>query len=132
VAAAAVLVAVLAAAAIAALGFTFLGQHGGGPTSSPSAPAATGPKAVVEAYFAAINAHNWRKVWDLGGKNFSKTRSQMIAGYRMTAHDDVTDIVTHGDEVAFRLTAHQTDGSVKIYHESFAVRNGVITAAHVT
>jgi hypothetical protein len=132
VAVAGALVVVLAAAAIGALVFTSLGQHGGAPTSPPSAPAAAGPKAVVEAYFAAINARNWRKVWDLGGKNFSKTRSQMIAGYRMTAHDDVTDIVTHGDEVSLRLTAHQTDGSVKIYHESFVVRNGVITAAHVT
>jgi len=87
---------------------------------------------VVEAYFAAINAHNWNKLWELGGKNFSQTRSQMIAGYRMTAHDDVTDIVTHGDEVSFRLTAHQTDGSVKIYHELFVVQDGVVKTAHLT
>ncbi len=126
------LVVVLAAAVIAALAFTSLGHHGGRPTSPPSSAAAAGPKAVVEAYFAAINAHNWGKVWDLGGKNFSKTRSQMIAGYRLTAHDDVTDTVTHGDEVSFRLAAHQTNGSVKIYHESFAVRDGVIKSAHLT
>ena len=123
---------VVAAAVIAVLAFTSRGQHGGQATSPPSSPVAAGPKAVVEAYFAAINAHNWNKVWDLGGNNFSKTRSQMIAGYRMTAHDDVTDIVTHGDEVSFRLVAHQTDGSVKIYHESFVVRDGVVKAAHLT
>jgi serine/threonine protein kinase len=125
------LVVVLAGAVIAVLASTSLGQHGGRPTSPPSSTAA-GPKGVVEAYFAAINVHNWNKVWDLGGRNFSKTRSQMIAGYRMTAHDDVTDIVTHGDEVSFRLVAHQTNGSVKTYHELFVVRDGMIKAAHLT
>jgi len=127
-----VLVVVLAAAVIGVLAFTSLGHHGGRAASPPSSPAAAGPKAVVEAYFAAINAHNWNKLWDLGGRNFSKTRSQMIAGYRMTAHDDVTDIVTHGDEVSFRLVAHQTNGSVKIYHELFVVRDGMVKAAHLT
>jgi hypothetical protein len=87
---------------------------------------------VVRAYFAAINAHQWRKVWDLGGKNFSRTYDQMVAGYRSTARDVLTSVHAHGHTVTVRLRAHQTDGTVRTYRITYTVRDGVITKARTT
>jgi hypothetical protein len=131
-AAAAALVVVLAVAGVAALALNSRGHTGGRPTPPASSPAVPGAKTVVEEYFAAINSHNWRKVWELGGKNFGQTYRQMVAGYRFTAHDVVTGIVTRGDTVSVRLSAHQTNGTVQSYQASYEVHDGVITAGHAT
>jgi hypothetical protein len=125
------LVLLLAGAGVAALALTsglHLGSQPTSPSSSPAAAAAR-PRAVVEAYFAAINAHEWRKVWNLGGKNFSRTYGQMVAGYRSTAHDVLTSIHAHGHIVTVRLRAHHTDGTVLTYKISYTVQDGVITGA---
>jgi len=128
---AAALVLVLAAAGVAALVLTSRVHLGGQPqppvSSSPAAAAS--PQAVVRAYFAAINAHRWRKVWNLGGKNFSTTYDQMVAGYRSTARDVLTSVHAHGNIVTVRLKAHQTDGTVQTYRITYTVRDGVITKA---
>ncbi len=129
--AAGALVLVLAGAGVAALALTSRLHLGGQPTPpASSAPAAASPRAVVETYFAAINAHQWRKVWNLGGKNFNKSYGQMVAGYRTTAHDVLTSIHSHGDVVTVHLKAHHTDGTVRTYRISYTVQDGVITAAH--
>ena len=128
--AAGALVLVLAGAGVAALALT-TGLHLGSQPTSPasSSPAAARPRAVVEAYFAAINAHQWRKVWNLGGKNFNRTYGQMVAGYRSTARDVLTSIHAHGHIVTVRLRAHHTDGTVLTYKISYTVQDGVITGA---
>ena len=131
-AAAAAVVVVLAVAGAGALALTSRGHAGGRPSPPASSAGVPGAATVVEDYFAAINAHHWREVWALGGKNFSPTYSQMVAGYRFTAHDVVTGIVTHGDTVSLRLSAHQTNGTVRAYQASYEVRGGVITAGHAT
>jgi hypothetical protein len=130
--AAGALVVVLAAAGLAALALISRTHPGGQPTPTAGSPAVPRPRAVVEAYFAAINAHHWRKVWNLGGKNLSPTYGAMVAGYRSTARDVLTHVKTHGDRVSLRLIAHQTDGTVHTYQASYVVRNGVITTAHNT
>jgi hypothetical protein len=128
--AAGALVLLLAGAGVAALALT-TGLHLGSQPTSPasSSPAAARPRAVVQAYFAAINAHQWRKVWNLGGKNFSRTYGQMVAGYRSTARDVLTSIHAHGHIVTVRLRAHHTDGTVLTYKISYTVQDGVITGA---
>jgi hypothetical protein len=130
--AAAALVLVLAGAGVAALALTSRLDLGSQPTppASSSPPAAASPRAVVEAYFAAINAHRWRKVWNLGGKNFSPTYGQMVAGYRSTARDVLTSIHAHGNIVTVRLKAHHTDGTVLTFRIAYTVQDGVITGAH--
>jgi len=128
--AAAVALAVLALAGVAAL---TLRGHTGIPAPPPaSSPAVPGPTTVVEQYFTAINSHNWRRVWELGGKNFGQTYRQMVAGYRGTAHDVVTGVVARGDTVSLRLAAHQTNGTVQTYQASYEVHGGVITAGQAT
>jgi hypothetical protein len=128
--AAAALVLVLAGAGVAALALTS-GLHLGSQPTPPasSSPAALGPRAVVQAYFAAINAHQWRKVWNLGGKNFNRSYNQMVAGYRTTAHDTLTSIHVHGNVVTVHLKARHTNGTVRTYRISYTVRDGVITGA---
>jgi serine/threonine protein kinase len=129
--AAGALVLVLAAAGVAALALTSRLHLGSQPTPpASSSPAAASPRAVVVAYFAAINAHQWRKVWNLGGKNFNKSYGQMVAGYRTTAHDVLTSIHAHGNVVTVHLRAHHTDGTVRTYRISYTVQDGVITVAH--
>jgi protein kinase-like protein len=127
--AAAALVLVLAGAGIAALALTSGLHLGSQPTPPASSPAALSPRAVVQAYFAAINAHQWRKVWNLGGKNFNRSYNQMVAGYRTTAHDTLTSIHVHGNVVTVHLKARHTNGTVRTYRISYTVRDGVITGA---
>ena len=128
--AAAALVLVLAGAGVAALALTS-GLHLGSQPTPPasSSPAALSPRAVVQAYFAAINAHQWRKVWNLGGKNFNRSYNQMVAGYRTTAHDTLTSVHVHGNVVTVHLKARHTNGTVRTYRISYTVRDGVITGA---
>jgi serine/threonine protein kinase len=128
--AAAALVLVLAGAGVAALALTS-GLHLGSQPTPPasSSPAALSPRAVVQAYFAAINAHQWRKVWNLGGKNFNQSYNQMVAGYRTTAHDTLTSIHVHGNVVTVHLKARHTNGTVRTYRISYTVQDGVITGA---
>jgi hypothetical protein len=127
--AAAALVLVLAGAGVAALALTSGLHLGSQPTPPASSPAALSPRAVVQAYFAAINAHQWRKVWNLGGKNFNRSYNQMVAGYRTTAHDTLTSIHVHGNVVTVHLKARHTNGAVRAYRISYTVRDGVITGA---
>jgi serine/threonine protein kinase len=129
--AAGALVVVLAVAGLAAVALTSRGDSGGRPTP-PASSAVAGPEAVVKAYFAAINTRSWRRVWNLGGKNFSHTYHEMIAGYRGTSRDVLTHIAAHGDRVSVRFAAHHTNGVVETYRASYLVRNGVITAGHAT
>jgi serine/threonine protein kinase len=128
--AAVALVLVLAGAGVAALALTS-GLHLGSQPTPPasSSPAALSPRAVVQAYFAAINAHQWRKVWNLGGKNFNQSYNQMVAGYRTTAHDTLTSIHVHGNVVTVHLKARHTNGTVRTYRISYTVQDGVITGA---
>jgi len=125
----AALVLFLAGAGVAALALTSGLHLGGQPTPPASSPAVLSPRAVVQAYFAAINAHKWRKVWNLGGKNFNQSYNQMVAGYRTTAHDSLTSIHVHGKVVTVHLRARHTNGTVRTYRISYTVRDGVITGA---
>lgn len=105
-----------------------------GPSSSPVAPppAAPSPRAVVEAYIAAINRRDWPRVWQLGGKNFSPSYAQMVAGYRSTVRDVITSVTVFGDTVTARFLAYQTTGAVQTYLVRYVVTDGVIVAAHAT
>ena len=88
------------------------------------------PRAVVQAYFAAINAHDWRKVWDLGGKNLDSSCTSMIAGFRETRRDVITRMTGDGDAVAVRIRAYETTGAMQVYALSYTVTGGVIASGH--
>jgi hypothetical protein len=83
---------------------------------------------VVKAYLAAINAHDWRKVWQLGGKNLGTTYTSMVTGFRYTSHDKLISLTTAGDSVSALIRAYETTGAVQTYTLSYTVRDGVITS----
>jgi hypothetical protein len=100
--------------------------------SRGSRPPPPGPREVVLAYIAAINAHQWHRVWDLGGRNLSPSYQAMVAGYRLTAHDKLTSVTVHGGTVDANLSARESTGVVQHYRMHYVVRNGVIVAGHAT
>jgi Domain of unknown function (DUF4352) len=89
------------------------------------------PAAVVDQYFAAINAGEYQRAWDLGGKNLGGSFSAFAAGFADTEHDTLTITQTDGNVVHIRLAAEQFDGSVRHYSGTYTVNGGVITEAHV-
>jgi hypothetical protein len=103
------------------------------PSVSPTAtPAEQAPEAVVKAYIAAIDAHDWRRVWQLGGKNLGQTYTSMVTGFRYTSHDVLTSLTAAGDSVSARIRAYETTGTVQTYALSFTISNGVITSGQQT
>jgi Domain of unknown function (DUF4352) len=89
------------------------------------------PAAVVDQYFAAINAGDYQRAWDLGGKNLGGSFSAFAAGFADTEHDMLTITQTDGNVVHIRLAAEQFDGSVRHYSGTYTVKGGVITEADV-
>lgn len=110
------------------------------PSSSPtpsspttqSSPAEGSPEGTVQAYFDAINAGDYRRAWELGGKNLQEgSYSSFVQGFEDTAHDSVTIVSVVGDTVEVELDATQTDGTHRYFAGTYTVRNGVIVAADI-
>jgi len=108
-------------------------------TASPSATTASatpaaqplGPAATVQAYFTAINSHQYRRAWRLGGRYTGISYAEFVSGFAGTAHDVVTILSVAGHVVTARLRARQTDGSVKHYEGTYRVSHGVIIGFNV-
>lgn len=127
--------------ALTAGGGIFLASHGSGtrnpprtapPTTTPITTSEPTPRAVVASYFAAINAHDWRKVWQLGGKNLSPSYATMVAGFQETSRDEIMRITASGDSVTVRLRAYETTGRVQVYIDRYTVSGSVIANGHQT
>ncbi|MEV8017098.1 excalibur calcium-binding domain-containing protein [Streptomyces sp. NPDC086554] len=105
------------------------------PTSAPTSPqqavpsTASDASSVVREYFAAINAQDYRRAWDLGGKNLSDSYEAFVKGFAGTAHDTVHILHMDGDTVSVRLEATQTDGSVRVFEGTYTVHGGTIIGA---
>jgi eukaryotic-like serine/threonine-protein kinase len=100
------------------------------PSPSPSATtAATDPQQVVQAYYAAINAHDYMRAWELGGKNLGASYSSFASGFSNTASDSITTTSVSGDTVSIQLDATQTDGSHRYFTITYTVQNGEIVSA---
>ncbi len=134
---------VLIVLGIAGGAFAYLRHVGAAPTraagrSSPAVaaspdghPRPTGPAGTVTAYIAAINRHDYAKAWNLGGRNSTSSFAAFKQGFSTTARDTLTIESVSGNVVTAQLTAHQTDRSVKTYHGTYTVQNGVITKFNV-
>ncbi|WP_254705802.1 excalibur calcium-binding domain-containing protein [Streptomyces vilmorinianum] len=97
------------------------------PTAAPTADAAS----TVEAYFAAINARDYRRAWDLGGKNLGGSYESFQAGFADTVQDTVRIVDVQDGAVTVTLDALQADGTVRSFEGTYEVRNGVIVDADV-
>ena len=90
------------------------------------------PGQTVEAFFAALNHHNYQKAWRLDTfDHISEDYQQFVSGYGGTLRSVVTILSTNGSVVSASLIAHQTNGTVQHYQGTYTVTNGVITDAHV-
>ena len=85
----------------------------------------------MQAYFAAINAHEYRKAWNLGGSNTGQSYQQFVQGFNGTQQDTLTIQSVNSNVVTARLSALQTDGKVKTFQGTYTVNNGVITSFDV-
>jgi hypothetical protein len=129
----------LAVLVLAGTGYALLRHssllHSAAPAPSSSGPTVgplpTRPAAVVQAYYAAISAHEYRRAWRLGGDHTRTTWPQFVAGFRGTERDTVTVLKVSGHLVTARLTALQTDGTVKRFAGSYLVRRGAIIVFNV-
>ena len=105
------------------------------PTESPSPSSVpsslSGPAAVVQSYFAAINSKAYKTAWRLGGNNFSSSYSSFVDGFSTTASDMVTILSVNGSAVTVSLAAKQTNGTVKTYQGTYTVTGGVITNSNI-
>jgi hypothetical protein len=96
-------------------------------STSTTEPPTDGPEATVRAYFDAINAHDFKRAWDLGGKNVGQSYAAFAAGFGATDHDEVAVQSVTDNTVTLDLTAFQSDGSQRRFHGTYTVTNGVIT-----
>jgi hypothetical protein len=110
-----------------ALGGTPAAAGSKAPSTPPSGQTPVTAAGTVRAYYAAISAHQYLRAWNLGGKNSGDTFSQFENGFSTTRADRVTITSHAGNAVSARLTAVQTDGSVKNFYGKYLVENGVIT-----
>ena len=90
------------------------------------------PAATVQAFFAALNAHNYARAWELNSfDHASEDYQQFVSGYAATARSVVTILSTDGNVVSASLAAYQTNGTVQDYQGTYTVTNGAITGAQV-
>ncbi|MFC1429224.1 hypothetical protein ACEZDB_00925 [Streptacidiphilus sp. N1-3] len=88
-------------------------------------------EAVVDAYYAAINAGDFRTAWNLGGENLDSSYDHFVNGFSGTVADTVNVTGSQGNTVSVRLDAVQSDGSDRTFAGSYTVRGGRITAASI-
>ena len=89
------------------------------------------PASTVSAYYSAINAHDYRTAWNLGGKNLGESYNSFVNGFADTSSDSLTIDSVSGPVVYIHLHAVHTDGSAADYSGSYTVQNGVITQAAI-
>jgi hypothetical protein len=104
-----------------------VGQPAPETTPSTTETPANDAADVVQAYFDAINARDYQRAWDLGGKNVGHSYSAFAAGFAATDHDTLTIQSVAGTTVTADLVAVQTDGTQRTFHGTYTVTNGVIT-----
>ncbi|MFD5629719.1 hypothetical protein [Streptomyces sp. NPDC127072] len=97
-----------------------------------TATPATGPAAVVTAYFDAINNRDFPSAWELGGKNLEADYDSFVEGYSTTQHDTITIVSVQGSVVTLVLDALETDGTSRSYDVTYTVIGDVITDGKAT
>jgi hypothetical protein len=99
------------------------------PTPAPATPAPA--SAVVQDYYAAINAHDYQSAWSLGGKNLAGSYDSFVKGFANTASDSVTVASLADNTVMIQLDSTQTDGSHRYFTGTYTVQNDEIVSAVV-
>jgi hypothetical protein len=96
------------------------------PSAAPSSSTAD-PASVIESFYAAINAHDYHRAWDLGGSHLGRPYADFAAGFADTTADVISIGHVNGNTVEVQLHAVHTDGSTADYAGSYLVESGTIT-----
>ena len=107
------------------------GNSGNSGTATASGGTRT-PAATVRAYVAAINNKDYRRAWNLGGRNTGGSYQSFVQGFSTTARDTATIVSVAGNVVTARISARQADGTIKTYQGTYTVEHGVITNFNIT
>jgi tRNA A-37 threonylcarbamoyl transferase component Bud32 len=101
--------------------------------SSPaSSPVVSSPGTVVTDYYNAINAHQYHVAYRLNAQAQStESFTTFKDGYGGTSNDVLTLTGVSGQTVNFKLTANQSDGTVKYYSGYYTVQDGKIVGSNV-
>lgn len=111
----------------------------GAPTAAAPAPPAPQPApqpggdaaSVVEAYYTAINAHDYVTAWNLGGRNFVSAYNTFVSDYSNTLTDDLVVTSVSGNRVGIELTAYNRDGTVQHFSGYYIVNGGTLPGANI-
>ncbi|WP_244316387.1 excalibur calcium-binding domain-containing protein, partial [Streptomyces albidochromogenes] len=99
-------------------------------TPKPSAP--SDAASTVKAYFNAINARDYRRAWDLGGKNLGDpSYSSFAAGFADVERDTVHILDVSGGTVTVVIDVLRPDGTQQSYEGTYTVRGGIIVDAAI-
>jgi putative ABC transport system ATP-binding protein len=101
-------------------------------TTTPYVPSGGSPVDVAYRYYAAINAKDWLKVWELGGDNLGETYSAMVRGYADTANDVPYFTSIDGSDLHLILLAYESSGIAQLYSGALTVSDGAIVTATQT
>jgi hypothetical protein len=104
--------------------------HATTPHAAPRTTTASAEE-IVDSYFAAINASDYHKAWELGGRHLDSSYSHFVSGFDGTNHDTWTTEHVDGDTVTGTLAAKQDDGTTQFYAGHYTVQDGAITSAHL-
>ncbi len=93
-------------------------------------PAVTqNPVAVVQAFYNAVNARDYPRAWELGGKNLGRSYRRFAEGFSQTDHVTVVVHGVRGATLEVDLIADEYHGRQhSIYKATYTVRNGEIVA----
>lgn len=89
------------------------------------------PASTVRNYFDAVNAQDYARAWELGGRNLAGSYDAYVDGFADTLDTSVGVLGTEGSTVSVRLDATQSDGSVKEFAGTYTVRDGRIVSADI-
>ncbi|MEV6838612.1 zinc ribbon domain-containing protein [Streptomyces sp. NPDC051133] len=118
-------------------GGTYSSDDGGPDTDTPGPAEETSQDSedastVVTSYYDLLNAGDYSAAWDMGGSNlFNGSYANWVAGFRTTAHVDVTTSDDGYGEVGVAIRATQTDGSVRSFTGTYSVQDGKIVGARI-
>ncbi|WP_189719210.1 excalibur calcium-binding domain-containing protein [Streptomyces chryseus] len=100
--------------------------------TTPKPPAPSDAASTVEAYFDAINARDYRRAWDLGGKNLGDpSYSSFAAGFADVERDTVHILDVSGGTVTVTIDVLRPDGTQQSYEGTYTVRDGIIVDAAI-
>jgi hypothetical protein len=102
------------------------------PAAASPASAATGPWAVVQAYYSDITARDYAAAWQLlGNQPQGPGYASFVAGYASTGRQTVHKTSQAGNQVSYTLRSDNPDGTVQTYQGTDTVTGGKIVAANV-